>query len=87
MLLSRGLYDDLHVLAECREEVHEAFDGKGAGTIAHQCGNVRLLDAENLSRFRLIGCPDEASGATWVWLRETGVVFSHFAFGLPRDPT
>jgi hypothetical protein len=54
MLLTRGPYDDLHVLAERREEVHEAFDGKGAGTVAHQCGNVGLLDAENLSRFRLL---------------------------------
>jgi len=52
--LARGPYDDLHVLAERGEEVHEAFDGKGGGAVAHQCGNVRLLDAENLSRVRLL---------------------------------
>lgn len=52
--LARGLYDDLHVLAKRGEEFHEAFDGEGAGAVAHQCRNVRLLDAENLSRFRLL---------------------------------
>src|ERR1700690_220531 len=52
--LAGGLYDDLHVLAKRGEELHEAFDGEGAGTVAHQCRNVRLLDAENLSGFRLL---------------------------------
>jgi hypothetical protein len=54
VLLARGPYDDLHVLPERGEEVHEAFDGKGAGAVAHQCRNVRLLDAENLSGFPLL---------------------------------
>ena len=54
MLLPRGPDDNLHILSERGEEVHEALDGKGSGAVAHQCGNVRLLDAENLSRFRLL---------------------------------
>jgi len=58
VLLARGPYDDFHVLPERGEKVHEAFDGKGTGAVAHQCRNVRLLDAKNLSRFRL---PEAAS--------------------------
>src|SRR5690242_6255306 len=54
VLLARGPYDDLHVLPKRGEEVHKALDGKGARTVAHQCRNVRLLDAENLSGFRLL---------------------------------
>ena len=52
--LARGFYDDFHVLAERGEEVHEAFDGEGAGAVAHQRRDVRLLDAENLSGFGLL---------------------------------
>ena len=40
---------DLNVLPQGSEEVHEALDGKAAGAVAHQCGDVGLLDAENLS--------------------------------------
>ena len=52
--LTRGLYGDLHVLAEGGEKIHETLNGKRAGTIAHQGGNVRLLDAENLAGFSLL---------------------------------
>jgi hypothetical protein len=52
--LASGFYDDFHVLAQGGEEVHEALDGKGAAAVAHQCRNVRLPDAENLSGFRLL---------------------------------
>ena len=52
--LARGSYDDFHVLAERGEEVHEALDGKGARAVAHQRRDVRLLDAENFSGFRLL---------------------------------
>ena len=48
-----GLYGDLHVLAESGEKVHEALDGKGAGPIAHQGRDMRLLNAENCARFCL----------------------------------
>jgi hypothetical protein len=52
--LARWPYDDFHVLPERGEEVHEAFDGKSPGAVAHQCGDMRLLDAENLSGFCLL---------------------------------
>lgn len=36
--LAGGFYDDFDVLAEGGEEVHEAFDGEGAGAVAPVCG-------------------------------------------------
>ena len=54
MFLARGRHGDLDVLAEGGEEVHQAFDGKGAGAVAHQGGNVRLLDAEDLAGIGLL---------------------------------
>ena len=54
VLLPRGPDDNLNVLSERGEELHEALDGKGSGAVAHQCGNVRLPYTENLSRFRLL---------------------------------
>ena len=61
MRLARRPDGDFHVLAEGSEEVHEAFDREGPGTVSHQSGNVWLLDAEYLSRFRLrdAALPDE----------------------------
>jgi len=41
-------------LAVGREKVHETLDGKGAGAIAHQGRDVRLLDAEDFSSFGLL---------------------------------
>ena len=54
MFLAGGPDDDLNVLAKSGEKVHEAFDGKGTGTIAHQGRDVRLLNAENLPGFGLL---------------------------------
>jgi len=54
MLLARRPYDDVHVLSKRGEEVHEALDGKGPRPVTHQRGDMRLPDAENLSRFRLL---------------------------------
>src|SRR5690242_5407235 len=50
----RGLYGDLYVLAEGGEKVHETLHGKRAGAIAHQGGNVRVFDAEDLPGFSLL---------------------------------
>lgn len=44
---------DLNVLAERNQKVHESFDGKIAGTVAHQGQNVGLRNAENRARFYL----------------------------------
>jgi len=53
LFLAGGFHGDLHVLAKGGEKVHETLDGKGAGAVAHQGRNVRLLDAEDLAGF---GC-------------------------------
>ena len=53
MSLARGSYGYLHILPKGGEKVYEALDRKGAGAVAHQCGNVGLLDAEDVSRFGL----------------------------------
>src|SRR2546425_1137304 len=62
VFLASGLYGDLHVLAESGEKVHEALGGKGAGPIAHQGRDMRLLNAENLAGIGLLEAPffDEA---------------------------
>ena len=54
VFLASGLHGDAHVLAEGGEKVHKTFDGKGAGAVAHQDGNMRLLDAEDLASFCLL---------------------------------
>jgi len=48
MFLARGPYDNLHVLPKGGEKVYEAFDREGAGAVAHQGGDVGLLDAEDV---------------------------------------
>ena len=53
MLLARWFDSDLDILPQGCEKVHEALDRERAGAVAHQCGNVGLLDAEELSRFGL----------------------------------
>lgn len=53
VFLARGLYGDLDVLPEGGEKVHETFDGEGAGAVAYQGRDVRLLDAEDFSSFDL----------------------------------
>lgn len=54
LFLAGGPDGDFDVLAEGGEKVHEALDGKGAGAVAHQGGNMRLLDAEDLASFGLL---------------------------------
>src|SRR3981189_3992576 len=54
VFLASGFHGDLDVLAEGGEKVHETFDGKGTGAVAHQDGNMRLLDAEDLASFCLL---------------------------------
>lgn len=54
LFFARGLDGDLDVLAQGGEKVHEALDGKGASPVAHQGGDVRLLDAEDLAGFGLL---------------------------------
>src|SRR5208282_1380267 len=44
---------NLHVLTQGGEKIHEALDGEGAGTVAHQYRHTWLLDAEDLPRLRL----------------------------------
>ena len=53
-IINRIPQNELHVLAEGGEEVHEALDGKGTGAVAHQGRNVRLLNAEDLASFGLL---------------------------------
>src|SRR5439155_26675135 len=53
LVLACGPDGDLHVLPQGGEKVQEALDGEGARAVAHQGGDVRLLDAEELSRFSL----------------------------------
>jgi hypothetical protein len=44
---------NLHVMAEGNQEVHESFNRKIAGTVAHQRRNVGLLGAQYGPRLRL----------------------------------
>jgi hypothetical protein len=78
LFFASGLHGDLDVLAEGGEEVHEALDGKGAGAVAHQGGNVRLLDAEDLAGIGLLEAAlfDEAVNLQ----RKLG--FQEFLFGM-----
>src|SRR5215470_3427657 len=57
VFLTRWLYDNLHVLPESRQKVHKTLNGEASGTVAHQCRDVRLLDAQYLTGFSL---PDTA---------------------------
>jgi hypothetical protein len=62
MPLARRPDGDLDVLSQSGEEVHEAFDRKGTGAVAHQSRDVGLFDPENFSCFGLCNAPlfDEA---------------------------
>ena len=53
MFLARGSYGYFHILPKGGEKVYEALDREGAGAVAHQCGDVGLLDAEDTPRFGL----------------------------------
>jgi hypothetical protein len=78
VFLTTGPDDNPDVLAKSGEKVHEALDGKGTGTIAHQGRDVRLLDAENFSSFGLLEAAffDKAVNLQ----REPG--FQEFLFGM-----
>ncbi len=58
VLLTRGPYGNLHVLPEGGEKIHQPFDGESARAVAHQGGDVRLLDAQDPSGF---GLPEAAA--------------------------
>jgi len=53
MLLARWFDSDLDILPQGCEKLHEALDRERAGAVAHQCGDVGLLNAEKLPRFGL----------------------------------
>jgi hypothetical protein len=51
--LARRLHRDLNVLAERGQKLDQPPDREIPGAVAHQCRDVRLLDAEELARLRL----------------------------------
>src|SRR5580704_8372056 len=51
--LARRLHRDLDILSERGQEFHQPSNREIPGAIAHQCGDVRLLDAEDFARLRL----------------------------------
>jgi len=48
VVLAGRLDGDFNVLAKGRKEIQEALDRKAARTVAHESGNVRLFDAEDV---------------------------------------
>ena len=48
-----GLDDDLHVLAECHEKVHQALDGKSFQLVMQECRDLGLVNAERGCNLRL----------------------------------
>jgi len=48
-----GLDDDLHVLPECHEKVHQALDGKAFQLVMQECRDLGLVDAERGCNLRL----------------------------------
>jgi len=52
---------NLHILSKGSQEIHQTFDREGASSVAHQCGDVRLFDPEDPSRFGLgeVTLPDK----------------------------
>jgi len=53
MFLASGSDSDFDILPKGCEKFHEALDRERAGAVAHQCGDVGLLDAEEITRFGL----------------------------------
>lgn len=53
MWFAGGADGDLDVLAEGGEEFHEAADAEVAGAVAHEEGDLGLLDAKNCGDFDL----------------------------------
>jgi len=58
---TRRFDTNLHILSKGSQEIHQTFDREGAGSVAHQCGDVRLFDPEDPSRFGLgeVTLPDK----------------------------
>jgi len=53
MVLAAGADGDLNVLAERREELHEASNREVSRAVAHQQRNLRLLHAEDFGDLHL----------------------------------
>ena len=53
MWFAGGADGDLDVLSEGGEEFHEAADAEVAGAVAHEEGDLGLLDAEDFGDFDL----------------------------------
>ena len=53
MLFAGGSDRDFDVLAEGGEKFHQATDAEVAGTVAHEQGDLGLLDAEDFGQFDL----------------------------------
>jgi len=53
LLFAGGADGDFDVLAEGGEKFHEAADAEVAGAVAHEQGNLGLLNAENFGEFDL----------------------------------
>lgn len=47
MLFARGFHCNLHILSQRSEKLHEELQRKGARTVAHEQGDVGLLDAQD----------------------------------------
>ena len=60
MRFAGGADADLEIVAESGEKLHEAADAKVASAMAHQQGNLRLLDAENFGECKLVSSGAEA---------------------------
>jgi len=58
--LERGADGDLYVVAESGEKFHQAADAKVARAIAHQQGNLRLLDSEDFGELESVSSGAEA---------------------------
>jgi len=57
MLLARGSHSNLDILPQRGEKFHKALYRKAARTVAHECRDVRLLDAQDFSSLGLLEAP------------------------------
>ena len=80
MFLVGGPYGNLHVLPKGGEKVYEAFDREGAGTVAHQGGDIGLLDAEDVPGFGL----DKAARLDEAVDLQSEPCFQEFLFGMGK---
>jgi hypothetical protein len=54
MLLARRSHNNLHILTQRSEKLHEPLNRKAARAVSHQQRDMRLLDAENLPSLDLL---------------------------------